>query len=62
MRRRRRAWEKGITLPGSVAARKYDSCFKDLFAGLLRPPAAPLLLPFITFGIYLIVWYAKDNI
>lgn len=27
-----------------------------------RSPAAPLLLPFITFGIYSIVWYVKTKI
>ncbi|MGN5732014.1 DUF4234 domain-containing protein [Arthrobacter psychrochitiniphilus] len=27
-----------------------------------RSPAAPLLLPFITFGIYSIVWYVKSKV
>ncbi len=26
-----------------------------------RSPAAPLLLPFITFGIYTLVWYVKTK-
>lgn len=27
----------------------------------LRSPAAPLLLPFVTFGIYSLVWYVKTK-
>ncbi|QIK61929.1 DUF4234 domain-containing protein [Leucobacter viscericola] len=27
----------------------------------LRSPAAPLLLPFVTFGIYTLVWYVKTK-
>ncbi|MET4003498.1 hypothetical protein ABIB48_002223 [Arthrobacter sp. UYCu511] len=27
-----------------------------------RSPAAPLLLPFITFGVYSIVWYVKSKV